>query len=113
MKTEMNSQERFHEFLGSFRSEDGDYKYRKRLAQMAILGLRSLIVDFDDLIIFDHELAKKIINDPDELMEYLNKSAWAQLKVEDSEYAESIKKITVRFRKLPEKLSLRKTGSEH
>ncbi|MEM3571121.1 MAG: AAA family ATPase, partial [Candidatus Bathyarchaeia archaeon] len=113
MKNEIDPQERFQEFLSSFRSDDGEYKYRKRLAQMAILNSKSLIVDFEDLIIFDHRLAKKITNDPDELMEYLNKAAWNQLKIEDPEYADYVKKVTVRFRKLQEKISLRKIESTH
>jgi replicative DNA helicase Mcm len=113
MKNEIDPQERFQEFLSSFRSEDGEYKYRKRLAQMAISNSKSLIVDFDDLIMFDHKLARKITSDPDEVMEYLNKSALTQLKIEDPEYADYVKKITVRFRRLQEKVSLRKIESEH
>jgi replicative DNA helicase Mcm len=113
MKDEIDPQERFQEFLSSFRSEDGEYKYKKRLAQMAISNSKSLIVDFDDLIMFDHRLARKITNDPDDVLEYLNKSALTQLKIEDPEYADCVKKITVRFRRLQEKVSLRKIDAEH
>jgi len=106
-------EERFQEFLRSFQGPTGEYKYRRRLAQMAISGSRSLTIDFDDLIAFDAALTREIIEKPDEYLEYLNRSAWAQMKIEDPEYAEQVKKIFVRFRRLPEKLSLRKVGSEH
>jgi len=106
-------EERFQEFLRSFQGPTGEYKYRRRLAQMAISGSQSLIIDFDDLIAFDPTLTREITEKPDEYLEYLNRSAWAQVKIEDPEYAEQVKKIFVRFRRLPEKLSLRKIGSEH
>jgi len=106
-------EERFQEFLRSFQSSTGEYKYRRRLVQMAISGSQSLVVDFDDLIEFDAALTREIVEKPDEYLEYLNRSAWAQMKIEDPEYAEQVKKLFVRFRRLPEKLSLRKMGSEH
>ena len=112
MTVSQNPEERFQDLLRSF-AIDGDYKYRKRLGHVALSGSRSLVVDFDDLIAFDPELARFILDKPDEYMEYLDRSAWAQLKIEDPEYAEIIKKLRVRFRKLPEKHSLRVIGSEN
>jgi len=106
-------EERFQEFLRSFQAPAGEYKYRRRLGQMAISGSQSLIIDFDDLIAFDAALTREIIEKPDEYLEYLNRSAWAQMKIEDPEYAEQVKKLFVRFRRMPEKLSFRKMGSEH
>jgi len=106
-------EERFQEFLRSFQGPTGEYKYRRRLGQAAISGSQSLIIDFDDLIAFDAALTREIIDRPDEYLEYLNRSAWAQMKIEDPEYAEQVKKLFVRFRRLPEKLSLRRMGSEH
>lgn len=92
---------------------DEEYKYRKRLGHVALSGFRSIIVDFEDLIAHDADLARSILDKPDEYLEYLDRSAWAQLKIEDPEYAEIIKRLRVRFRKLPEKHSLRKIGSEN
>ena len=112
MTVSQNPEERFQDFLRSFAIDD-DYKYRKRLGHVALSGSRSLVVDFEDLIAFDPELARYILDKPDEYMEYLDRSAWAQLKIEDPEYAEIIKKLRVRFRKLPEKQSLRMIGSEN
>jgi replicative DNA helicase Mcm len=107
-----NPEERFQDFLRTFMAEE-EYKYRKRLGHVALSGSRSILVDFEDLIAHDADLARSILDKPDEYLEYLDRSAWAQLKIEDPEYAEIIKRLRVRFRKLPEKHSLRKIGSEN
>jgi len=107
-----NPEERFQDFLRTFMADE-EYKYRKRLGHVALSGFRSIIVDFEDLIAHDADLARSILDKPDEYLEYLDRSAWAQLKIEDPEYAEIIKRLRVRFRKLPEKHSLRKIGSEN
>jgi len=106
-------EERLQDFLRTFKTDSGKDEYRRKLAQMAIKDSRSLIIDFEDLISFDSSLAREIIEKPDEFLEYLERAAMAQLKVEDPEYAEQIEKINVRFSKLPEKVSLRSIGSEH
>ncbi len=112
MTTLQNPEERFQDFLRSFLAED-EYKYRKRLGHVALTGSRSIVVDFEDLIAHDADLARSILDKPDEYLEYMDRSAWAQLKIEDPEYAEVIKRLRVRFRKLPEKHLLRKIGAEN
>jgi len=112
MTASQSPEERFQDFLRSF-IIDSEYKYRKQLGHVALSGSRSLVVDFENLIAFDPELARSILDKPDEYLEYLDRSAWSQLKIEDPEYAEVIKKLRVRFRKLPEKQSLRMIGSEN
>jgi replicative DNA helicase Mcm len=112
LTTLQNPEERFQDFLRSFRAED-EYKYRKRLGHVALSGSRSIVVDFEDLIAHDADLARSILDKPDEYLEYMDRSAWAQLKIEDPEYAEIIRRLRVRFRKLPEKHLLRKIGAEN
>jgi replicative DNA helicase Mcm len=106
-------QEGFREFLRGFKTEMEEHKYRKKLSQMALTGSKSLVVDFEDLMAFDSELAKEIVNNPDEALKYANASALEQMKVEDPEYAEQVKELFVRFRGLPERLSLRKMRADH
>ncbi len=106
-------EEKFKEFLRTFKSEDGTEKYRNRLSNIAVSGTRSLIISFEDLISFDSELAKMLIQKPDDLLELFCKSALAQLAIEDPEYAESIDELHVRFRRLPDRVQLRKVGSEY
>jgi replicative DNA helicase Mcm len=100
-------QERFQDFLKSD-------KYRKRLSQMPITESTSLMVDFDDLLATDSELAGMILQMPDEYLEHANKAAYAQLQIEEPEYAEQLEdeKVTVRLRELPETTKLRMLGSE-
>jgi len=100
-------QERFQDFLKAD-------KYRKRISQMAITESASLVVDFDDLLASDSELAGAILERPDENLEYANKAAYAQLQIEEPEYAEQLEeeKVTVRLRGLPETTLLRILGSE-
>lgn len=106
-------EERFQEFLSTFQTEKEEHKYRKRLGQLSGSGQRHIVVDFEDLISFDSELAKLLIDRPEEYLPYIERSAWAQLKIEDPEYAELTKRVRVRFRKLPERYSLRRIGAEH
>ncbi|MBS7643449.1 hypothetical protein KEJ26_02545 [Candidatus Bathyarchaeota archaeon] len=105
-------EEKFQNFLKVFQTKTGEYKYRQRIAQMAVTGSRSLIVDFEDILTFDSAFAKNLIEKPDEYISYANKAAWAQLKIEDPEYAEEVKTVHVRFRGLPEKVPLRAIGAE-
>jgi replicative DNA helicase Mcm len=99
-------QERFQDFLKST-------KYRERISQMAIAGKTSVMVDFEDLIAVDSALAEDILEKPDEYLEHANRSAYAQLQIEDPEYAERTESIYVRFRGLPETMPLRALGAEH
>jgi replicative DNA helicase Mcm len=99
-------QERLQDFLKSD-------KYRERLSRMAIAGSTSLIVDFEELLTLETELAENILEDPDEYSEYANNAALAQLQIEEPEYAESVETVNVRFRGLPEATSLRILGSAH
>lgn len=112
MTTLEKPDERFQDFLRSFVA-DGEHKYRKRLGHVALSGSKSLVVDFEDLIAFDPDLARSVLDRPDEYLEYLDRSAWAQLKIEDPEYAEIIKRLRIRMRKLPERHALRRIGSEN
>ena len=106
-------EERFQEFLRKFQIEKGEYKYRRRLGQLSGFGQRQIAVDFEDLMAYDSELAKLLVGKPDEYLPYIERSAWAQLKIEDPGYAELVKKLRVRFRRLPERHTLRRVGEEH
>ena len=104
----IDPQEHFQEF---FKLE----KYRKRISQMAVAGQTSLIVDFEDLLTFDRELTEELLQSPDEYLKHVNNAAYAQLQIEDPEYAEKIETeaVTVRIVRLLETAQLRKLGSNH
>jgi replicative DNA helicase Mcm len=106
----IDPQERFQEL---FKTE----KYRQKISQMAVAGKTSLIVDFEDVLIFDQRLAEELLEKPDEYLKHANNAAYAQLQTEDPEYAEKIadkqETATVRLVRLLEAEQLRKLGSNH
>jgi len=106
----LDPQERFQEFLKT-------EKYRDRISQMAVGGKTSLIVDFQDVAAFDQRLADEILERPDEYLKHANDAAYAQLRIEDPEYAEKIadkvETITARIVELWEPTPLRRLGSDH
>lgn len=110
--SEQSPEQRFQNFLKSFRVEDRE-KYRQRISQMSVSNTRALTIDFEDLISFDPQFARDLISKPEEYLEFSNRAIWAQMKIEDPEYAESTKSFIARLRGLPERASLRDVGSEH
>lgn len=104
--TGIDPQTRFQDFLKSD-------KYRKRLSQMAVEGSASITVDFDDILAADTEFAETLVDKPDEYSQHANRAAYAQLQIEEPEYAQETQIVTVRFRNLPETTQLRTLGSLH
>jgi replicative DNA helicase Mcm len=106
----IDPQERFQEL---FKTE----KYRQKISQMAVSGKTSLIVDFEELLIFDNRLAEELRERPDEYLKHANNAAYAQLQTEDPEYAEKVAEkeetVTVRIVRLLDIAPLRKLGSDH
>ncbi len=101
---EIDPQQRFEDFF----KQD---KYRKRIGQMVATDSTFFIVEFEDLIVFDLSLAENLREQPDEYLEHVNRAAFSQLEIEDSEYASKIEEIAVRFRKLPDSTHLRMLGA--
>ncbi len=101
---EIDPQQRFEDFL----KQD---KYRERIAQMVVSNSTSFIVNFEDLLVFDMMMAENLKEKPDEYLEHVNRAAYAQLEIEDSEYASNIEGVTIRFRNLPESTHLRMLGA--
>ena len=102
----IDPQEHFQEF---FKTE----KYRQRISQMAVTSKTSLTVEFEDLLAFDQRLAEEILENPEEYLKHANNAAYAQLQIEDPEYADSIERATVGLVRLLEAAALRKLGSAH
>jgi len=102
----IDPQERLLEF---FKTE----RYRQRISQMSIAGKESLIVDFEELFAFDQELTEKLLEKPEEYLKHANNAAYAQVQIEDPEYAEKLETVNVRIVRLLEKEPLRKLGSNH
>jgi replicative DNA helicase Mcm len=101
----VDPQERFLEF---FKKE----KYRQKISQIAITGSESITVDFGELFAFDRRLAERLLEKPDEFLQYADNASHEQLGIEDMEYADKIEKVTVRIVQLLGKEQLRKLGSK-
>jgi replicative DNA helicase Mcm len=103
--TTVDPQERFLEFF-----KRG--KYRQKISQMAITGRESITLDFEELFAFDQRLAERLMEKPDDFLQHAGNAAYAQLGIEDAEYAGKIEKVTVRILQLLGKEQLRKLGSK-
>ncbi len=101
---EVDPQQRFEDFLKQA-------KYRERISQMAVANSTSLVADFEDIMIFDMGLGESLREKPDEYLAHINRAAYSQLEIEDSEYASRIEEVTVRFRNLLETTQLRMLGA--
>ena len=101
----VDPQERFLEF---FKKE----RYRQRIRQMALTGKESITVDFEELFAHDQALAEKLLEKPDDFLQHANNAAYAQLGIEDQEYADKMEKTTVRITQLLGTEQLRKLGSK-
>ncbi len=89
----IDPQERFLEF---FKKE----RYRQRIRNMALTGKESITVDFEELFAYDQALAEKLLEKPDDFLQHADNAAYAQLGIEDQEYAEKMEKTTVRITQL-------------
>ena len=101
----VDPQERFLEF---FKKE----RYRQRIRNMALTGKESITVDFEELFAYDQALAEKLLEKPDDFLQHADNAAYAQLGIEDQEYAEKMEKTTVRITQLLGTEQLRKLGSK-
>ncbi len=119
IESEVDPKEKFEEFFKSFKDEREELKYRRKIQQLSIENKISIIVDFDDLLKYDADLARTLLTKPEEIINAADKAAFTVLELEDQEYYEKLKsedrKVFVRFRNLPSinHIPLRKIRSEH
>jgi replicative DNA helicase Mcm len=102
----IDPQERFQEF---FKTE----KYRQRVSQLGVTGKRSLVIDFEDLLTFDQNVAEQLLEKPEEYLKHADNAAYSQLRIEDPEYGEKLETVTARLVRLIDASPLRKLGSAH
>ncbi|MET1160178.1 MAG: minichromosome maintenance protein MCM [Thermoprotei archaeon] len=105
---------RFKKFLWDFRDKKtNSFKYRDRLNQMALMNQRSLVIDFNDLTLYDRELAHIVEREPDKAFEAASKAIHDLIVKEYPEYAETVEKFYPRFRNLTRVLKIRELTSEY
>jgi replicative DNA helicase Mcm len=112
--TQSKQSELLEKFLKSFKSKPGGHIYRVRISQIVASGSKSLIVDFNDLLIHNVDLANRLLTEPDEVLESFKKATVETLRTENPSYAEKIRNdLTVRIRNLQDRVPIRKVGIEH
>ncbi|MBS3108494.1 minichromosome maintenance protein MCM [Candidatus Woesearchaeota archaeon] len=81
--------------------------YLTKLHELANIGVSHLIMDFNDVAIFDHELAEELLENPDELLKA------AEVSIEDLDLPE--KRFIIRIANLPksQNLKIRNIRSPH
>lgn len=76
-------------------------KYDTRLSNLAFANSKILLIDFLDLFTSAPELAKNVLDKPDEVKGTLEAAALNRLKMVDPEYAEQVgKKLQIAFTNL-------------
>ncbi len=112
--TQSKLYDQFELFLKSITTPDGKYKYRDQIAKLASEGKKSIVIDYQDILKFDPDLAIMVVDAPDATLGELNAAAFDTLKVENPTYAEEIKdEFRVRIRGLTDRLNLRNVSSKY
>ena len=108
-------QERFEEFLRTYKDEDGRLVYWSRLQQMSINDESSIVVNFQDLASFDSVFITLATEDPAQFLKMINGALVSVLKIEDPEYVSTIdtNMLKVRIIDYPEHIPLRAIRSKH
>jgi len=106
--------DQFEFFLKSYRAQDGKLKYREQISRLASEQKRSILINYQDIIRFDPELAVSLAESPTQAIEECTKAALETIKIENLDYALSIEReFKVRIHGLPERLNLRNITSKY
>ncbi|MFW9981237.1 MAG: minichromosome maintenance protein MCM [Candidatus Thorarchaeota archaeon] len=111
-----DEQERFEEFLRTYKDEQGNSIYWTRVQQMSINDEISLTVDFQDLTSFDNVFIALAAEDPKRFLEMVNNALISVLRIEDPDYVNSLADSSIvktRFIGYPEHVPLRTIRSRH
>lgn len=113
LKTESAIVNDLEEFLRAFKDRSRNYKYFDRINNMMAANSTSLLVDYIDFDTFKPDLAKKITDDPDEMLEAFNKAVFSILYEIHPDYAEEISNnIKVRIGNYTVQKGLREINAE-
>jgi replicative DNA helicase Mcm len=113
MASLIQSEEAFTRFIEGFRDTKDEVKYEQAISDMTVKGQKSLIIDFEDLYLFDPDLARVTMDAPGDHLPQFSIAAFQKLRIRDPAYADTIRSLNVRFRALPTETALRRIGAEH
>jgi replicative DNA helicase Mcm len=103
----------FLKFLDSFKSREGVIKYHDRVWRMINMNQRSLVLDFDDLILYNPALAEYLVDHPIDALETFSQALRAFVERLNPEYARSVSRFYVRVRNPPRIMKIRELNSEY
>jgi len=109
------SQERFEEFLRTYKDDQGSLTYWTRLQQMSINDETSISIDFQDLISFDNVFMALAAENPSKFIDTINNALIAVLRVEDPDYVSGvdISLLKARITNYSEHVPLRAIRAKH
>ncbi|MHA1550842.1 MAG: LAGLIDADG family homing endonuclease [Candidatus Heimdallarchaeaceae archaeon] len=105
--------ERFREFYQGYQDENGKHIYVEQVQKMSLEGLTSIILNYDDLLRYDPELARLLRENPEETIKSADDALVEVLRVEDPIYASSGEVFHARFISIPDLVDLRRLRSVH
>ena len=106
--------ELFEEFLRTYQTKGAEDKYRNRLAQMAVSGEKSVVIDYEDIIQFNTDLGHNLLSRPDDSLREFRTAVFEVLSTENASYASQVRdSLNVRIRGITDKVSLRKVDTSH
>ncbi len=108
-------QERFEEFLRTYKDEHGNLTYWPKCQQMSLNDETSLVVDFQDLVSFDNMFAVLAAEDPGSFLSVASNALLSILRIEDPEYVSKLDISTIKIRIInySEHVPLRHIRSKH
>ncbi len=104
---------RIEDFLNSFKTVEGETPYRDAIERLETSDKRSVVVQFDHIASHDPELAKAIRENPDQAIEAASTAIHRIARVVIPDYARSVETFHIRFREVPDDVSVRDIRSEH
>lgn len=108
-------QERFEDFLRTYKNEQGRIVYWSRLQQMSINDETSLTVDFQDLVSFDRVFTILATEDPMQFLRMLNRALVSVLHIKDPGYVDTVDNglLKIHIINYPNRVALRALKAKH
>nr|WP_211206232.1 minichromosome maintenance protein MCM [Fervidicoccus fontis] len=106
-------EDRLRKFLKEFYTREKEYKYKAEIKEMVNEGRNWMYVDWNDLYIYDRQLATALQNKPDEMLSYLNAAIYSSVLDFSPDYAEEKKEFFARIINLPESVPIRSIKSDY
>jgi len=115
METTTDPLQRFENFFSEFIDENNEKKYRDLIRDLSNQSKISLEINYDDLFKFDSQLARNLINEPDDLIRVASVAIKNVLREVDLKYYNKVHEVIARFYNLDEDntINLRNLRAEH